>query len=73
MKKPCEIFEGRAQFTRREGGQGAGRLGNFFDFFKKIFLKKFFSGFYYRVAGGGYFTTFLKQNFENLICDGKLN
>ena len=54
MKKPCEILKGRAQFTRREGGQGAGRLGNFF----KIFLKKFFSGFYYRVAGGGYFTTF---------------
>lgn len=61
MKKPCEIFEGRAQFTRREGGMGRGRLG------------KFFPGFYYRVAGGGYFTIFLKQNFENLICDGKLN
>ena len=45
--------------------QGAGRLGKFFEFF----LKKFFSGFYYRVAGGGCFTTFLKQNFENLICD----
>lgn len=68
MKKPCEILKGRAQFTRREGGQGAGRFGKFFE---KI-LKKFFSGFYYRVAGGGYFTTFLKQNFENLICDGKL-
>ena len=65
MKKPCEIFEGLAQFTRREGGQGAGRLGKFLE----NFFKKFFSGFYYRVAGGGYFTTFLKQNFENLICD----
>ena len=68
MKKPCENFEGLAQFTRREGGQGAGRFGNFL----KIFLKNFFPGSYYRVAGGGYFTTFLKQNFENLICDGKL-
>ena len=69
MKKPCEILKGRAQLTRGEGGQGAGRLGNFL----KNFFKKIFSGFYYRVAGGGYFTTFLKQNFENLICDGKLN
>ena len=40
--------------------QGESRFGNFFP------------GSYYRVAGGGYFTTFLKQNFENLICDGKL-
>ena len=40
--------------------------------FLKIFLKNFFPGSYYRVAGGGCFTTFLKQNFENLICDGKL-
>ena len=48
--------------------QGAGRLGKFLE----NFFKKFFSGFYYRVAGGGYFTTFLKQNFENLICDGKV-
>ena len=70
MKKPCEILKGLAQFTRREGGTGRGPSRNFF---KKIFFKKIFSGFYYRVAGGGYFTTFLKQNFENLICDGKLN
>lgn len=68
MKKPCEIFEGLAQFTRREGGTGRGPSRKFFE----KFFKKFFSGFYYRVAGGGYFTTFLKQNFENLICDGKL-
>lgn len=62
MKNPREIFEGLAQFTRREGGTG-----------RKPSRKIFFPGFYYRVAGGGYFTTFLKQNFENLICDGKLN
>ena len=68
MKKPCENFEGLAQFTRREGGTGRGPPRKFFEFF----LKKFFPGFYYRVAGGGCFTTFLKQNFENLICDGKL-
>lgn len=53
--------------------QGESRLGKFFENFLKNFFKKiFFSGSYYRVAGGGYFTTFLKQNFENLICDGKL-
>lgn len=68
MKKPCEIFEGLAQFTRREGGTGRKPSRKFFENFFKIF----FSGSYYRVAGGGYFTTFLKQNFENLICDGKL-
>ena len=34
--------------------------------------ENFFPGSYYREAGGGCFTTFLKQNFENLICDGKL-
>lgn len=60
MKNPREIFEGLVRFTRREGGIGRA-------------ASEFFPGFYYRVAGGGYFTTFLKQNFENLICDGKLN
>ena len=62
MKKTLWNFEGRARFTRREGES---RLGNFFK-------KNFFQGSIYKVAGGGYFTTFLKQNFENLICDGKL-
>ena len=58
-EKPRENLTQVAQFTRREGGTERKR-------------PKIFSGFYYRVAGGGYFTTFLKQNFENLICDGKL-
>ena len=61
MKKPREIFEGSHGLPVGRVEQGESRLG------------KFFSGFYYRVAGGGYFTTFLKQNFENLICDGKRN
>lgn len=60
MKKPCENFEGLAQFTRREGGQGAGRLGNFF-------LRVLLQG-----SGRGLFYHFFETNFENLICDGKL-
>ena len=71
-----KVWRNPVKFLRDSHSLPVGRVDraqavseNFF----KIFLKKFFSGFYYRVAGGGYFTTFLKQNFENLICDGKLN
>lgn len=46
--------------------QSESRLGKIFNFFK-IFLKKFFfRGSIYRVAGEGYFDTFLKRIFENL-------
>lgn len=73
MKIPVNFLRGLARFTRREGGTRRKPSRKIFLFFLKNFFKKiFFPGFYYRVAGEGYFTTFLKQNFENLICDGKL-
>lgn len=62
MKKTLWNFGARAQFTRR-GGIGRGPVS-----------ENFFQGSIYKVAGGDYFTTFLKKILknENLICDGKL-
>lgn len=53
-EKPRENLTQVAQFTRREGGT------------ERKPSRKIFFGVLYRVAGEGYFTTFLKQNFENL-------
>lgn len=65
-EKPRENLTQVAQFTRREGERGGGAQKFFLKFFSKNFLKKFFPGSYYRVAGGVRFTTLLKENFEIL-------
>lgn len=53
-ENPREILRGYAWFTRREGGT------------ERKPSRKIFRGSIYRVAGEGYFDTFLKGIFENL-------
>ena len=66
MKIPVKFLRGMRGLPVGKVEQSAGRLGKIFLFFKKIFFKKNFRGSIYRVAGEGYFDTFLKGIFENL-------